>query len=105
MIFKQPFGIPAAILFIISIPLALGLISRNRLYGFRTQRTLSDDATWFRVNRFAGLAVMMATVMYVAITASKPYDGDFRIWLVHLAAFAAPLAAALMIAAAYAKRS
>jgi uncharacterized membrane protein len=103
--FKQPFAIPAVIFFLISIPLAMGLIARNRIYGFRTRRALTDDATWFRVNRFAGVAVMIASVMYFTITFSKPYDGDFRIWLVHLAAFAIPLAAALTMTAGYAKRS
>jgi len=101
----KPFAIPAVILFVISIPLAIGVIPRNRLYGFRTKRTLADEATWFRVNRFAGIAIMVASVMYFTITFSKPYDGDFRIWLVHLAAFALPLAAALTMSAAYAKRS
>jgi len=101
----KPFAIPAVILFVISIPLAIGVIPRNRLYGFRTKRTLADEATWFRVNRFAGIAIMVASVMYFTVTFSKPYDGDFRIWLVHLAAFALPLAAALTMSAAYAKRS
>ena len=102
---RQPFAIPAVVIFISSIPIALGMVPRNRLYGFRTKRTLADDATWLRVNRFAGIAIMIASVMYFTITISKPYDGDFRIWLVHLAAFVIPLAAALAITAAYAKRS
>ena len=102
---KQPFAIPAVIFFVISIPLAIGVIPRNRFYGFRTRKTLTDDATWFRVNRFAGIAIMIASVICFTITISKPYDGDFRIWLVHLAAFVIPLVAALTITAAYAKRS
>jgi len=102
---RQPFAIPAVVMFISSIPLAVGMVPRNRLYGFRTKKTLADDATWLRVNRFAGVAIMIASVMYYTITISKPYDGDFRIWLVHLAAFVIPLAAALTSTAAYAKRS
>jgi uncharacterized membrane protein len=101
---KQPFAIPAVIFFVISIPLVVGIIPKNRVYGFRTRRTLADDATWLRVNRFAGAAIMIASVLYFTI-ASKPYDGNFGIWLVHLAAFAIPLAAALTSTAAYAKRS
>src|SRR3954462_7822100 len=102
---RQPFAIPAVVIFISSIPLALGMVPRNRFYGFRTRRTLTDDATWLRVNRFAGVAIMIASVIYFTITISKPYDGDFRIWLVHLTAFVVPLVAALTITAAYAKRS
>jgi len=102
---KQPFALPSVILFVLCIPLAIGLIPRNRVYGFRTKRTLTDDATWFRVNRFAGVAIIIASAVYFTITFAKPYDGDFRVWLVHLAAFAVPLAAALTMTAAYAKRS
>src|SRR3954451_6451063 len=102
---RQPFAIPAVVIFISSIPMALGMVTRNRLYGFRTKRTLADEPTWFRVNRFAGIAIMIASVIYFTITIGKPSDGDFRIWLVHLAAFALPLDGALTITAAYAKCS
>jgi uncharacterized membrane protein len=103
--FTQPFAIPAVILFIISVPLALAMIPRNRLYGFRTKRTLADDTTWFRVNRFAGLSIMIATAIYGAVAVGRPYDRDFSVWLVHLAAFAIPLIVALSVTAVYAKRS
>ena len=102
--FAQPFAIPALILFILSIPLALGMIPRNRLYGFRTKRTLADDATWLRVNRFAGIGIMIAGAFYYAVAVARPYDRDFSVWLVHLAAFAIPLVVALSLGAAYAKR-
>jgi len=102
---RQPFAIPAVVIFISSIPMALGMVPRNRLYGFRTKRTLADEPTWFRVNRFAGVATMIACILYFTIMISKSYDGDFRIWVIHLAAFVIPLAAALAITAAYAKRS
>jgi hypothetical protein len=83
----------------------MGLIPRNRLYGFRTKRTLADDATWVRINRFAGFGIMIASAMYGAVAAGRPYDRDFSVWLMHLAAFAIPLAAALILTAAYAKPS
>ena len=103
--FKQPFGIPSVVLFVTSLPLAIGVIRINRVYGFAQRKTLGDDVTWLRVNRFAGIAIMIASVIYFTITFLNPYDGDFRIWLVHLAAFGIPLAAALTMSAAYAKRS
>ncbi|MGA8809480.1 MAG: SdpI family protein [Thermoanaerobaculia bacterium] len=105
MIFQQPFAIPAAIFFVLSLPLVLGLIPRNRLYGFRTARTMASDATWFRVNRFAGICIMIASAIYCAVGVERPYDRDFSVWLQHLGAFAIPLAAALILSAAYAKRS
>ncbi|HEV7427230.1 MAG TPA: SdpI family protein [Thermoanaerobaculia bacterium] len=102
--FTQPFAIPAFALFIVTIPLALGVIPRNRLYGFRTKRTLADDAAWYPVNRFAGFAIMIASAIYGAVAMANPYKRDLSVWLVHLAAFAIPLVIALSLAARYAKR-
>ena len=48
---------------------------------------------------------MIASAIYFAIAASNPYDRDFSVWLVHLAAFALPLAAALIGSAAYSTRA
>jgi uncharacterized membrane protein len=103
--FTQPFAIPAFAFFIVSIPLALGMIPRNRFYGFRTKRTLADDAVWYRVNRAAGFGIMIASAIYGAVAMANPYNRDFSVWLVHLAAFAIPLVVALGLAARYAKRS
>jgi hypothetical protein len=103
--FTQPFAIPALIFFFGAIPLTLGMIPRNRFYGFRTKRTLADDAVWYRVNRVAGFGITIASAIYGAVAMADPYNGDFSVWLVHLAAFAIPLVVALGLAARYAKRS
>jgi hypothetical protein len=58
-----------------------------------------------RVNRFAGIGIMIASAIYCAIAASRPYDRDFSVWLMHLVAFALPLVAALSMTAASAKPS
>jgi len=103
----QPFAIPAFLLFLLAVPLVFGLIPRNRLYGFRTKKTLSDDAIWYRVNRLAGFAVMIASAVYGVVAASWPYDraapDNFSTWLVHLAAFAVPLVVGLGVSGGYAK--
>ena len=105
--FAQPFAIPALLLFLVSVPLVAGLIPRNRLYGFRTKKTLSDDGIWFRVNRLAGFAVMIASAVYGAVAANWQYDrvapDNFSIWLLHLAAFAGPLVVALSVAGWYSR--
>jgi uncharacterized membrane protein len=106
--FAQPFAIPALLLFVVSVPLVLGMIPPNRLYGFRTKKTLSDDEIWYRVNRLAGFAVMIAGVVYGAVATTWSYDraapDNFSIWLLHLAAFAGPLVVALGVAGSYARR-
>jgi cytochrome bd-type quinol oxidase subunit 1 len=102
--FTQPFAIPALAFFILSIPLAIGAIPRNRLYGFRTKRTLANDAAWYRVNRFAGFAIMIASAIYGLLATVRPYDRDFSVWLLHLAAFAGPLALAIIVSGWYSTR-
>jgi uncharacterized membrane protein len=102
--FTQPFAIPALILLIVAVPLVLGVIPRNRLYGFRTRRTLADDALWYRVNRFAGIGIMIASAIYGAVAMARPYDRDFSVWLLHLAAFAIPLLLAIIVSGWYSSR-
>jgi hypothetical protein len=104
----QPFAIPALLLIVVADPLVLGLIPRNRLYGFRTKKTLSDDGIWYRVNRLAGFGIMIASVVYGAVAAAWPYDraapDNFSIWLLHLATFAGSLVVALSVAGWYSRR-
>lgn len=99
---EQPFAVPSALLFAFAVPMALGLIPPNRFYGVRTARTLADRGAWYRANRVAGVAVMAAGAVYFAVALARPYDrrasGDFSTWLVHLAAFAVPIAAGLLVA-------
>jgi ABC-type Fe3+-siderophore transport system permease subunit len=107
-VFTQPFAVPALLLFIVAIPLILGVIPPNRLYGFRTKKTLSDDGVWSRVNRFAGIAIMLASVVYALAAKTWPYDraapDNFSVWLIHLAAFAGSLAVALIVSGLFARR-
>jgi hypothetical protein len=105
---SQPFAIPAVLFFLISVPLVVGVIPRNRFYGFRTPKTMSDDRVWYRVNRVAGIGVALASIVYGAAALTWPYDrsavDDFATWGLHLAAFAIPLVLSLGTAAWYAKR-
>jgi hypothetical protein len=99
---EQPFAVPAAALFILAVPLVLGLIPRNRFYGVRTALTFADDHVWYRVNRVAGVAVMLASGVYGSVAVAWPYDrsaGDnVATWGVHLAAFVVPLVIGLGVA-------
>lgn len=55
---------PALIL--VSIPLILRWIPRNRLYGFRVAATLRHDAVWYDVNaRSARHFLLLGAVMVV----------------------------------------
>ncbi len=38
----------------LSIPLILGVVPRNRLYGVRVPETMADERLWYAVNRLTG---------------------------------------------------
>ena len=103
----QPFFIPAAAFIVLAVPLALGLVPPNRFYGVRTAKTLADPGLWRRANRFCGVLLGLSGALYLTVAALTPAaDGkDPALWLLHLAAFVLPLAASLLAAAAYLRRS
>ncbi len=97
---SQPFFIPSVIFVLISVPVVLGLVPRNRLYGVRTRSTLSSDEIWYPANRHGGIVIMLASATYLVVARLDPYhlgapDG-FRVWLIHLVAFAGPLILAFL---------
>lgn len=59
----QPFFLPAAIIGVLEIPLILGLVPRNRLYGVRTSKTLADDHAWYPANRVGGPLVLSLLII------------------------------------------
>lgn len=105
---SQPFAVPALLLFIASVPLLLGFIPRNRFYGVRTAKTLSDDRVWYPVNRLAAAAVMMGSGVYAMFAALVPYErlasDNFVTWGIHLAGFTVPIIIGLGLVIWYAKR-
>lgn len=50
-----------ALVAIAAIPLTLRLVPRNPIYGLPTERALANDDTWFRVNAFAGKALLVGS--------------------------------------------
>lgn len=53
----------------LAIPLLLGRIPRNGLYGFRTPLTLSSDAVWYPANRFAARGLIIWGIINLASAA------------------------------------
>ncbi len=106
--FHQPFIIPSAIFFILSLPLILRFVPRNRIYGIRTSKTISDELVWYRANRYGGWMVLLSSLFYFLVAllfpTSDSHDSDFLLWLLHLFAFTAPLLLSLYLTAKYIKR-
>jgi hypothetical protein len=99
---SHPFIIPSIIFFLISIPLICGIIPPNRGYGIRTAKTMSEPRIWYRANKFCGWALLVSSLIYLALAVVSPSaDRDFTIWLIHLAAFGIPLLVSLLLIRRY----
>jgi SdpI/YfhL protein family len=44
----------------VAIPMILGVVPPNGIYGFRTSYTLSSEDVWYRANRISGIATVVA---------------------------------------------
>ncbi|MEZ4318449.1 MAG: SdpI family protein [Myxococcota bacterium] len=44
----------ALLMLLVSVPLAAQVVPPNRLYGFRTPRTVKDERVWYPTNKVAG---------------------------------------------------
>jgi uncharacterized membrane protein len=103
---KPPFIIPSVIFLLVSIPLVLGWIPKNRFYGVRTRKTLSDDRVWLAVNRLGGWLIIGCSLIYLSIAAFIPFSSDITspYWWAHMAGFAFPLFASFLTIHFYTKR-
>ena len=77
------------------------------MYGIRTSKTLSNESTWYRSNRFGGWAFILSSVIYFMVAyiypTLEPRDANFSLWLLHLGAFVLPLIASVILTLKYAR--
>ena len=50
-----------------AVPLALRLVPRNAVYGFRTRATMANDELWFSANAYFGQRLIVGTVIGCAL--------------------------------------
>jgi formate hydrogenlyase subunit 3/multisubunit Na+/H+ antiporter MnhD subunit len=55
-----------------SLPLVFGWIGPNAFYGFRNRRTRANPKNWYAANRTAGIAIIVAMAICVALEFSIP---------------------------------
>lgn len=55
-----------ALIVAVGVPLALGKIPPNGVYGYRTARSLSSPELWYQLNRLAGLSLAGAGLLALA---------------------------------------
>jgi SdpI/YhfL family protein len=63
------------VLAVLSIPLALGWVPRNRLYGFRVPTTLRTDRVWYAINRRFGREAIVVGAALALMAASLDAAG------------------------------
>lgn len=51
----------------IATPMILGKVPPNPWVGFRTRKTMSSQALWYKANRTGGIYLMISTLAAVAI--------------------------------------
>lgn len=66
------------VLVLLSIPLMLRWVPRNRFYGFRVAPTLRSDGVWYEINAASGrqlclLGLLMVGLEFVLPTSARNY--------------------------------
>jgi len=69
MFFLLAFPILAALY---AVPLMFGWVGPNAWYGFRNQRTRANRSLWYRANRIAGVSILIAMAVCVALEFAIP---------------------------------
>lgn len=97
-----------AIVILVSIPMILGKVPPNRLYGFRTPKTLSSPDIWYPANRAsgwfmtaAGLLALCCNAAVLALSRDWPQTTLIR-WLQVITM--APLVLSLLASFLYVRR-
>jgi uncharacterized membrane protein len=66
----------SVLMIVTSIPMILGKVPPNPIYGFRTRKTLSDPEIWYDVNAYAGkLTFIWGVVMAAAVFVLERIQG------------------------------
>src|SRR6266576_1188360 len=70
----------SGLLVLLGVPLFLGRVSPNGVYGFRTQQTLRDPEAWRRANRVCGYWLITTGVIASGIAAGTYAAGATLGW-------------------------
>src|SRR6185436_9334782 len=96
-------SIACAVLAVVSVPMILGKVPPNPLYGFRTRLTLSNPDIWYPANAFSGRALLVAAAVSLALLWLLPDEILTRPW-VPLETFIVPLLGSVVASFLYLRR-
>ena len=80
------------VVIVLSIPLILGIVPPNYLYGFRIPRTMASADAWYPANRVSGIAMALAGLIWVTSDLLAPSAADGTVRAIGWTALAAALA-------------
>ena len=86
---------------VISVPLIIGVVPPNGIYGFRTAATQSSPAIWYPANAFMGWALLAAAALSATLLIALPRTA--RRWLLWLT-FLVPVSGAIAASFVYLQR-
>jgi hypothetical protein len=55
------------VIIMISIPLYLGKVKMNGVYGFRIRKAFESEQNWYRINRYGARALILWAVVLMAV--------------------------------------
>ncbi len=57
----------AAVFVALAVPLILGRVPPNRIYGYRTRATLSDERIWYKANAYFAWTFLIGSVVTAVV--------------------------------------
>jgi uncharacterized membrane protein len=67
------FFVLGLVLILVSLPLYLGKVKRNRLYGFRIPKAFESEENWYRINRYGAKVLILWTLVLMMVAVSCLY--------------------------------
>ena len=67
------FILSGVVLAVVSVPLMMGKIPPNGLYGFRVRKTMERPEIWYPVNKYGGERLLMVSLMLIVAAVGFTY--------------------------------
>lgn len=75
----------ATIVIVGALPLCLGLVEPNQVYGVRFTESFTSGTNWYRINRYGGAALMLwgfsALLVSLVVMVPSRVPQRLRLWL------------------------
>jgi hypothetical protein len=88
-----------------SIPLIQKRVGRNRFYGFRLPKSMSNDERWYKSNWFAGWSIVCSSILSaILLTAILLFQNEMKLTDIRLCSVGAlviPLVLSLVASGIY----